>query len=131
MMREHVVFYDGDCPFCHFWVRTLIHLDKKNLFAFASLQGKTAQRELGNIRGDSLVLLQDYGSDKEKTLIEGKAVLRIFWLLGGAWIFVGMLSFLPSFLFDWFYRVIARNRMKLFTSCKMPLAQSHPNRFLD
>jgi predicted DCC family thiol-disulfide oxidoreductase YuxK len=65
----------------------------------------------------------------EKVMIEGKGALRILWLLGGKYAWLGCLSFLPSFLFDPFYRLIARNRYRLFTK-SFSFPQS-TNRFLS
>jgi predicted DCC family thiol-disulfide oxidoreductase YuxK len=120
MIREHIIFYDAECPFCNFWVEKLLRIDTQKIFVFASLEGKTAKRELQRTTTrETVVLLQDYGSSDEKEVTEGIAILRIFWLLGGSWSFLGWLSFLPGILFNWAYRLIAKNRCRLFTSCKI------------
>lgn len=133
-MIKHLIFFDGNCPLCHRAVRFVLHEDKNKIFGFAPLQGKTALRELtpelrkGN--GDTMVLLQNYGADIETTLIRGKAAFRILWLLGGGWALLGSLSFLPSFLFDLVYRLIAKYRYKIF-SPKPLLTDDLGDRLLD
>ena len=130
---KHVIFYDGECPLCNRAVRFILSADRKHRFYFAPLQGKTAEKKLShfflkNPELDTLVLLQDFETRDEKLLIEGKGALRILWLLGGKYAWAGWLSFLPSLLFDSFYRLIARNRFKLFSG-HIPITQPS-NRFL-
>lgn len=124
-MYKHLIFYDGTCPLCNHSVRFVLAADKDKQFLFAPLKGETAAREISTLhlrspKLDTFVLLQNYGTDHEKTLIEGKAALRVLWLLGGFYAWMGWLSFLPSFLFDAIYRLIARYRFKLF-SAKRPI----------
>jgi predicted DCC family thiol-disulfide oxidoreductase YuxK len=75
-------------------------MDKKSIFTFFPLDKVS----------DSLILLENYGSEQEEQLIEAKAILRIFWLLGGGYSFLGVLSFLPGWFFNWSYRLVAKNR---------------------
>lgn len=129
---KHLIFYDGKCPLCNRAIRFILAADQKKQFYFAPLQGKTAGLKLKDVRLkdpslDTLVLLQNYESKKETLLIEGKGALRIYWLLGGSYRLIGWLSFLPSFLFDLGYRMVARYRYRLFSK-QAPLV--HPDRFL-
>ncbi|MFZ0564799.1 MAG: DUF393 domain-containing protein [Chlamydiales bacterium] len=128
-MPAHLIFFDGDCPFCSQTVRFVYGADRKKIFYFAPLQGETAHRELGGPQKlNTLVLLQNFGTDQEKKFIEGKGALRILWLLGGGYAWIGSLSFLPSFLFDIIYRMIVRYRNRLFSN--KPLLQKKDDRFL-
>lgn len=115
---RNIIFYDGECPLCNRAVRFLLGADKKHLFYFAPLNGKTAEEKLSglllkNPNLDTLVLLEN-----NKFFIEGRGALRILWLLGGKYALLGWLSFLPSPLFDVFYRLIARYRYRLFSKKK-------------
>lgn len=129
----HVIFYDGECPLCNRAVRFIISRDRQQKFYFSSLQGKTAEKKLAHFLTnhpelDTLILLENYETPDEKMVIEGKGAVRILWLLGGKYAWVGCLSFLPAFLFDPLYRFIARNRYRLFTK---PIPFPQPtNRFL-
>lgn len=105
-----IVFYDGTCPLCNRAVRWILSVDQKRQFFFAPLEGRTAG-EKGIQEKESLVLY----INSKKIFKEGKAVFRILWLLGGKYAVVGSLSFLPSFLFDGFYRLIAKYRFRLFS----------------
>lgn len=123
-MRDHLVFYDGQCGFCDRVVNFILKADKKELFVFAPLQGETAKKMVPEYSEqlDTLVLIEDYRGQNRKTYIQSKAVFRILWLLGGGWMLLGWLYFLPSWMFDWGYRLVARNRGKLFSkeSCQIP-----------
>jgi len=126
-MAKHLVFYDGICGLCDGIVRFIHKADQKKKFLFAPLQGKTAETELATLpeqfkNVDSLVLIENYQSEQERVFVLGKGALRIFWLLGGVWSILGILSFLPSWPFDHIYRFIARNRHRFYSqdSCRLP-----------
>jgi predicted DCC family thiol-disulfide oxidoreductase YuxK len=123
---KHLLFYDGQCGLCDKMVQWVLERDDDERFAFAPLQGETAKMflkdlspELKNL--DSLVLVENY-QFQPKMHVMGKGAFRTLWLLGGLWTLVGWISFLPSFLYDWAYRLVARNRHKLFptTTCPIP-----------
>lgn len=135
-MRKHLIFYDGECPLCNRAIRVILNYDRKQQFFFASLQGKTAREILkGNPLlqppYDTLVLLQDWQSDKERLLTHARASLRIAWMLGGRFTLLGWLSFLPSYLFDLCYKMIAKRRYHLFTKTVKISPEEYQERFLD
>lgn len=116
-MDEHLVFYDSACPFCDRSVRHLLQIDKKKHLLFAPLQGKTAQDVLCGpqkklLKIDSLILVENYQSTEREFRRESSAILRIYWILGGAWKILGVFSFFPSFIGDFFYRKFAAHRHK-------------------
>lgn len=43
---KHIVFFDGDCGVCNFWVQWILERDTKDKFLFASLQSKYGQKFL-------------------------------------------------------------------------------------
>lgn len=124
---RHLVFYDGECGFCDQIVQFLLRVDKDEAFVFAPLQGETAEKFLAGLpseyrQTDSIILVENYQSPHPEIYVLSKAVFRICWLLGGVWALIGALSFLPSFLFDWGYRLVAKNRHRFFsiTECVIP-----------
>ena len=132
----HLVFYDGECGLCDHVVQFLLWADRKGIFVYAPLQGETARKFLKDLpeeyrTADSLILIEDYKGENPKSYLFGKGALRIAWLLGGPWALLGVVSFLPAWLYDWAYRLVARNRHRLFSvdSCRMP-DPSFKNRFL-
>lgn len=119
MKGKHLVFYDGTCGFCDQIVNFLLNQDVDELFLFAPLNGTTAARYLNQIasivkEADSLVLIENFQTQQPIIFIYGKAALRICWLLKGKWRLIGWVSFLPPFLYDWAYRLVARNRHRFF-----------------
>jgi predicted DCC family thiol-disulfide oxidoreductase YuxK len=132
----NIVFYDGNCGFCDHTVQLLLKIDKKELFMFAPLQGKTAKKLLKEqlkrlLKEDTLVVIENVGESNEKMSIRSKAVFRIFWVLGGVWSLIGWLSFLPAFFFDWGYRLVARNRGHFFSKeCPLPPPRHTTKQFL-
>jgi predicted DCC family thiol-disulfide oxidoreductase YuxK len=132
---KHLVFYDGECGFCDCSVKYIMKIDTERLFAFAPLQGLTANKLLGPLhpqykRLDTLILVEDF-KISPKIYTEAKAVFRICWLVGGLWILPGLLFFLPSFLMDWCYRLVARNRSILgLRTTQCPVPKDQENRFL-
>lgn len=133
---KHLVFYDGECGLCDRTVQFLLKADKKEIFAFAALQGETAKKMLKDLPDnqknvDSVILIEDWQTNP-CVYIRSKAVFRMLWLLGGGWAILGLLNFLPAILFDWGYCLIARNRHRLFskTECPLPNPQTR-HRFLD
>ncbi len=135
-MNHHLVFYDGQCGFCDRVVQWVIKQDKNRIFLFAPLQGKTAQKVLGILTPDqkqldTLILIENYATPEQQIALLGKGALRICWLLGGIWRVLGALSFLPALLYDWGYRLVARNRHLFFKNdaCVIPTAEE-AERFL-
>lgn len=125
--KQHLIFYDGTCGFCDLSVQFVMRHDKKKVFFFAPLQGKTAEKslqglpqELKNL--DSVILIEDFQGRDEKIYSLGKAAFRVLWLLGGVFALPGLFSFLPSYLYNFGYRFIARRRHLFFgtISCVVP-----------
>lgn len=131
-MTHHLIFYDGVCGLCDRTVQFVLERDTKKQFLFAPLQGTTAQKLSLPRNEDTVILIENYGASNQHTYILGNAALRILWLLGGVWLLPGLVSFLPSCCYDWVYRLVARNRHRLFPMdrCIIPPKQ-HNNRFLE
>ena len=124
---KHLVFYDGQCGLCDRVVQWILQHDKKDAFVFAPLQGLTAKETLKNLppeqkQLDTLILIENYGSDDSKMYMLGKGAFRICWLMGSPWSIPGAISFLPGWLYNWGYRIVAANRHRLFDneSCRLP-----------
>jgi len=131
-MPDHLVFYDGNCGFCDRVVQFLMKADKKKRFAFAPFRGEMAKKRLVRLpervrQADSVILIENYKKEGGKTFIYGKASFRILWHLGGFWKLIGWVGFLPAFLYDWGYRLVAKSRSR---SC-VAVQRGDPDRFLD
>lgn len=135
-MAKHLVFYDGECGLCDQAVQFILRHDSQKIFDFAPLQGSTAAKMLTKLpsqmkNNDSLILIENYKIQDHQFYILGKGAFRICWLLGGFWAIPGALCWLPSFLYDWGYRLVAKNRLRFFTnaSCVIPTKENQ-HRFL-
>jgi predicted DCC family thiol-disulfide oxidoreductase YuxK len=96
----HLIYYDGECAFCNRTVHFVKTHDKHHRFAYKPLQA------LPGADLSTVILVEESG----RQLLRGKAGLRILWHLGGWWRLLGALSFLPFFLTDPIYRLIAKHR---------------------
>ena len=127
---QQVIFFDGVCNFCNYWVNFIIKRDKKKQFRFAPLQGETAAKHFGSKPGsmpDTVILLEnDVFYDRSS------AALRSARKLNGGWKLFYALIALPRFIRDPVYNLVAKRRYKWFgkkDSCMVPSAELR-DRFL-
>lgn len=120
--KKYYVFYDGDCGFCNQWLQWILKNDLKDQFLFSSLQSDFGQkflkeRGLENKEFSTLYLWKPNLFYLKKS----QAALKITRILGGRFGIVGNLNFFPSFLSDFVYDQIAKNRTKLASQkCFLP-----------
>ncbi|RYG21021.1 DUF393 domain-containing protein [bacterium] len=119
-----VVFYDGDCGLCDRSVKALIRLDKGHKLRYATLQGETAARLMGEPQGPAegwaIKLLDVEGLHDGST-----AALRAAAHAGGIGKIGAALLIVPKFIRDVVYRWVARNRYRWFgktDACMLPSA---------
>ena len=115
MPGNPIIFFDGNCGFCHTWVKFVAERDADGLFQFAPLTGATFRKsfsvEEANTFPDSIVLLTPE-SDK---LFYSDAVIYTLLLLGSIWTGTGrIMRMAPRPIRDFAYRGIAATRRKLF-----------------
>lgn len=128
-----IILFDGVCNFCDGMVNFVIRRDEKKIFKFAPLQSGAGQKlveEYGlNKPGiDSVVLIENGRGYTHST-----AALRIVRHLGGVYSWAYALIYLPRALRDFFYKLFARNRYRLFgkkDECMIPTPEIR-ERFLD
>jgi predicted DCC family thiol-disulfide oxidoreductase YuxK len=121
-----LVLFDGMCKLCSGFIRYVLKLDKNNVFRFGLLQSDNVRNMLRkyemNISGlTSIVLLEG-----ERITVESDAVLKIARNLGGAWSLIYLFIIIPKVIRDSVYRIIARNRYRLFgkrDACMIPSSE--------
>lgn len=120
--NKHIVFFDGDCGVCNFWVQWILERDKKDQFMFASLQSDFGQKFLSERGLETNVFNTMYlWKPGRYYLIKSRAVLEIANLLGGMYKLSFIGKIIPAFLRDKAYDLISRNRMKLANQkCYLP-----------
>lgn len=127
-----VIFFDGFCNLCNGAVQFTIARDQQNVFRFSSLQGAYAQQlltpfKIDPSKGNSLVLVEDGRAYERST-----AALRIAKKLSGLWPLLYGFIIIPTFVRDWIYNYVAKNRFKWFgkrESCWVP-TQELKDKFL-
>ncbi len=130
---ERIILYDGVCNLCHAAVQFILKRDTTARFKFAALRSPLGLQLLKLYRIDlekidSIVLISN-----AKAHIYSAAALRIAWHLGGFWRLLTLGWFVPYFLRDWVYILVAKNRYNWWgknDGCLLPRAE-WKNRFLD
>ena len=111
-MQPEWVFYDGNCGFCHRWVRLVVKLDHDGrAFRFAPRKGETfgslVVRERTAALPPSILVLTREG----RILSRSSAVLHILERLGGVWrVMAAVGRIVPVGIRDVGYRLIAHVR---------------------
>lgn len=127
-----VVLYDGTCGLCAKSVRWILHHEADRDLVFAPLQGDTAQAlraKYPNIPKtvDTVVYV-----DGGKAHLRSKAFLHLAKHLKGPWRLLHALRWIPGFLMNVGYRIIAATRYRLFgrvDACELPSPENR-GRFL-
>lgn len=116
-----IILFDGVCNFCDGSVNFIIEHDKKDYFKFAPLQSEAGQKyvedfDLSEI--DSVILVEN-----RKAFTHSTAALKIAQRLGGIWSLAYVFIIIPKPIRDFFYKLFARYRYKLFgkkDECMIP-----------
>lgn len=121
-MGKHIVFFDGDCGVCNFWVQWILKRDHNNRFLFASLQSDFGQQFLTERKLNTEVFNTLYlWKPNHYYLEKSNAVLQIANILGGIYQLSAIGKIIPRFLSDRIYDLISKNRMKLANQkCYLP-----------
>ncbi len=127
-----IILFDGVCNFCNRTVNIIIEHDKAAKFQFAASQTQAGINILQQFRLDQKASASVILIDNDKVYTKTDAVIQIAQQLSG-WprLFIG-LKFIPKFLRDFGYDLIAKNRYTLFgkrATCRIPVA-SERHRFL-
>lgn len=123
MDNRPIVIFDGVCNFCNGAVNFIINRDPEGVFAFTPMQSELAQQlmkkhQITNLGIDTLVLIKN-----GECLLFSSAALQISRDLTGFWYLFNILKVIPSPVRDFFYKVLAQHRYRLFgrtTSCMLP-----------
>ncbi len=118
-----IVLYDGTCGLCHKSVQWLLRHERDHDVQFAPLQGETAAKlreEFPEIPGtlETIVLVEDgHARLRSKAFLYAARHLTAPWRWAYAW------RWLPGFVLDLGYRLIAAVRYRIWgrvDSCDLP-----------
>ena len=106
-----IVLFDGICNYCNKWVNFIIRHDKKKKFRFAALQSDAGKKILKQYdiseKEESVVLIYN-----EQVHIKSRACFHICFHLGFPYSLLFVFVIIPSYISDFYYDIIARNRYK-------------------
>lgn len=122
-VNNKIIIYDGFCVLCSWSVQLVIKNDKKKVFSFLSLDSEEAQKLRNSLNysdniNQSVLLIED-----EKVYTKSDAALRIAKDLAFPWWILYYFIYIPRFIRNGIYNLIARNRYSLFgkrNSCYIP-----------
>lgn len=128
-----ILVFDAQCLLCNGWVQFLLRHDRKGTFKFAAIQGAAGQRLLSQeglkVHGLQTLLLVD----GQRTWQHTAAIFKVLHALGWPWRLAWLAWLVPSFIRDPLYRLVARNRYRVFGRtevCILP-PPDYAARFLD
>ena len=128
-----IVFFDSHCLLCNGSVQFILRHEKKKILFFAPYEGITYQLYIGThphqIIPDSIVVYHN-----QMIFNYSRAIIIILLSMGSYWKILGNISkIIPPILFDFFYKIIAKNRYNWFgkTDSCMLHTQATRSRFLD
>jgi predicted DCC family thiol-disulfide oxidoreductase YuxK len=124
MESEHpIIVFDAECVLCSANAKFVLRHDRRGHFRLASMQGTVGEAlyyKFGIDPADPETLIVVSG---DRALRDSTAVLAIWSGLGYPWRALTILRVVPALLRDPLYRLIARNRYRLFgkrQTCWMP-----------
>ena len=128
-----VVLVDGNCALCHGFTKFVAGRDSGDKVRFATQQSDVGRALLKShnqpIDLSTIVVIElsDGGSEQEQAQSEcftkSTAVLRTMRHLGGLWWLLAAFLIIPTFVRDFCYDLVARNRIRIFgatRACGLP-----------
>jgi predicted DCC family thiol-disulfide oxidoreductase YuxK len=118
-----IIVFDAMCVLCSTNAQFVLAHDKKARFRLASMQGSVGAALFQRFGIDPLDPNSIIVVDGEQVWRNSDAVLQIYIGLGWPWRAIGLLKLIPRFLRDPAYRLLAKNRYRIFgkrESCWLP-----------
>lgn len=117
----HLVVYDGVCMLCNRLIQYLLAKDKNQILAFSTFQGLPDVISKNGLQFPLEESISYYR--KGSWWQQSTAVLLIFKDVFGPWHWSQLAWIFPRFFRDFIYRIIAKNRYRLFgkhAHCMLP-----------
>lgn len=118
-----IILFDAECVLCSSNAQFVLTHDKARRFRLASMQGEVGAALYRAHGMDPLDPISILVIEGDRVRQDSDAVLRIYEVLGFPWRLLGLLRVVPAFLRDPVYRLVARNRYRLFgkrSTCWLP-----------
>lgn len=122
--HKKLILFDGVCNLCNASVLYVIKRDKKNVFMFAPLQSDVGKQiiqhyNLDPSKTDSILLYEH----EKGILYRSTAAIKIASKLGFPTNILVIFFIIPTFIRNWIYDYIAKNRYKWYgkkEECMIP-----------
>jgi predicted DCC family thiol-disulfide oxidoreductase YuxK len=126
--HNKLILFDGVCNLCNSSVLYVIKRDKKNIFLFAPLQSEIGIHIIQKFNIDTKVIdsIIIYNPENDSIHYKSTAALKIAWQLGFPTNILAVFLVIPSFIRNWVYDFIAKNRYKWFgqkEACMVPTSE--------
>jgi len=131
-LPPHVLFYDGVCAMCNGIVKGMVRADTERVFHFAPLQGETAALARTLHPGFPSEIETVVYVRNGEVFVRSRAATFAMQELPYPARALSWFRFLPVWLTDFFYGIIARVRYRVFGKyehCPVPPPEDR-NRFL-
>ena len=132
--QKKLILFDGVCNLCNSSVQYVIKRDKKEQFLFTALQSDTGKQILNQYKIDTAKIDSILLYTPEKGInYKSTAALKVATSLGFPVNLMAIFFIVPTFIRNWVYDLIAKNRYKWYgkkESCMIPTPELK-NRFLD
>ncbi|MEM7360410.1 MAG: thiol-disulfide oxidoreductase DCC family protein [Pseudomonadota bacterium] len=130
--NRYIVIFDGICNVCNGAVNFIIKRDPDGIFAFTPMQTDLAKQlaneyDLHTEGMDTFILIKE-----KRGYVFSTAALEISRDLKGYWYLFNVFRIIPAPIRDFFYKLFARNRYRLFgkrDECMVPTPEVR-SRFL-
>ena len=119
-MKKDIIVFDGVCILCNKFFRWVLKNDRINIFSFTNIQSNFyLKNKKINKSIDSILVI----TKNEEILYESDAVNYILKKINKLLLIRFLIIITPNFISNFFYRIIAKNRYKIFgkkDSCYVP-----------
>ena len=131
-LPPHVLFYDGVCAMCNGIVKYVLRVDEGHVFHFAPLQGETAARARELYPGFPTEIETVVYVRRGEVFLRSRAAALAMQQMPYPAKALSWFRFLPVWLTDFFYNIVARTRYRVFGKydhCPLPPVEARA-RFL-
>ena len=119
-MKKDIIVFDGVCILCSKFFRWVLENDRINIFRFTNIQSNFYLKNKNiNKSIDSILVI----TKNEEILYESDAINYILKKINKLLLIRFLIIITPNFISNFFYRIIAKNRYKIFgkkDSCYIP-----------
>ena len=118
-MKKDIIVFDGLCVMCNSFFKWVLKNDKDDKYLFTNIQSNFYKKNMDiNKSIDSIILIKE-----SNVFYESEAIKYILKDLDKFFLLQLVLNVTPKFISNFFYKIIANNRYKIFgkkDKCELP-----------